>query len=46
MYCNVCNRYYKNLKKTVVTYVFKKILNLSIVYSKCGHEQRKVFKEE
>ena len=29
-----------------MSYIFKKILNLSIVYSKCGHEYRKVFKEE
>ena len=38
MYCNVCNRYYKKFKKTEMSYIFKKVLNLSVVYSKCGHE--------
>ena len=27
-------------------YIFKKTLSLSIVYSKCGHEYEKVFKEQ
>ena len=33
------------LKKNKVC-VFKKTRSLSIVYSKCGHEYRKIFKEE
>ena len=33
-------------KKTKVSYIFKKKLSLSIVYSKCGHEYQKIFKEE
>ena len=30
--------------KTEISYIFKK--GLSIVYSKCGHEYEKIFKEE
>ena len=33
-------------KKTKVSYILKKKLSLSIVYSKCGHEYQKIFKEE
>ena len=40
MYCNVCNKYRKS-KDTIW-----KTLSLSIVYSKCGHEYWKIFKEE
>ena len=45
MYCNICNKYRKS-KKAKRLYIFKKTLNLSIVYSKCGHEYKKIFKEE
>ena len=45
MYCNVCNKYRK-FKKAKISYIFKKTLSLSIVYSKCGHEYEKIFKEE
>ena len=45
MYCNVCNKYRK-LKRTKISYIFKKILTCSIVYSKCGHEYEKIFKED
>ena len=45
MYCNVCSKCRKS-KKTKISYIFKKTLNLSIVYSKCGHEYKKIFKEE
>ena len=45
MYCNVCNKYRK-LKRTKISYIFKKILTRSIVYSKCGHEYEKIFKED
>ena len=45
MYCNVCNKQ-EILKKTKVSYIFKNPLRFSIVYSKCGHEYQKIFKEE
>ena len=45
MYCNLSNKYRK-FKKTKVSYIFKKTLSLSIVYSKCGLEYEKIFKEE
>ena len=45
MYCNVSNKYRK-YKKTGISYIFKKTLSLSVVYSKCGHEYEKIFKEE
>ena len=45
MYCNVCNKYRKS-KKIKISYIFKKMLSLSIVYSKCGHEYEKIFQEE
>ena len=37
MYCNVCNKSRK-FKETIISYIFKKILSLSIVCSKLGHE--------
>ena len=45
MHCNVCNKYRK-FKKTKISNIFRKILSLSIVYSKCGHKQKKIFKGE
>ena len=45
MYCNVCNKYEKS-KKSKISYIFQKTLSLSIVYSKCGHEYKKIFKDE
>ena len=46
MYCkHYCNKYRK-LEKTKRSYIFKKTLSLSIVYHKCGHEYKKIFKEE
>ena len=36
----------KNLKKTKISYIFTKISGLSIVYSKCLHEYKKIFKKE
>ena len=35
----------ENFKK-LKYYIFKKTLSISIVYSKCGHEYEKIFKEE
>ena len=43
--CNVCNKYRK-LKNPNISYIFKKELRFSIVYSKCGHEYEKIFKGE
>ena len=43
IFCNVCNKYIKF--KNPKIYIKKKT-DLSIVYSKCGHECKKVFKEE
>ena len=45
MYCNAGNKYRK-LKKTKISYVFKKTLSLSIVNSKCGHEYEKYSKKK
>ena len=36
----------KNWKKKHISYIFQKPLSLSIVYSKCGHEYKKIFKQE
>ena len=42
---NVCNKYRKS-KKTKISYIFKKTLSLSTVYSKCRLEDEKIFKEK
>ena len=34
------------LKKTKILYILKRALSLSVVYSKCGQEYEKIFKEE
>ena len=39
MHFKVYNKYGKSKK-------LKKTLSLSVVYSKCGHEYEKIFKEE
>ena len=44
IYCNVCSRYRKS--KNPKIYIFKKTLCLSVIYRKCGHEYKKMFKEE
>ena len=44
MYCNVCNKYRKS-KSTKISYTLKKTLTLFCVYSKCGNEYEKRFKE-
>ena len=46
MYCNVCNKYRKSKKKLRNRILKKNTLTFSIVYSKCGHEYEKIFKEE
>ena len=45
IYCNVCNKYRK-FKNPKILYIFEKTFGLSTVYSKCGHEYTKIFKEE
>ena len=45
IYYNVCNEYRK-IKNLKISYIFKETLVLSIVYSKCGHEYKKIFEEE
>ena len=41
MYYNICNKY----RKFKISNFLKK-LSLSIVYIKCGHQFKKIFKEE
>ena len=43
MYCNVCKKYRKFLKKTKTSYMKKKTSRISIVYSNCGHEYEKIY---
>ena len=45
IYCNICNRYRKP-KNPKLPYIFQKTVDLSIVYSKCGHEYKKIFKKK
>ena len=45
MYCNA-RKNMGNLQKNKISYILKKTLSLSIVYSKCDHEYKKIFKEE
>ena len=44
-FCVVCSKYqkFKNLK---ISYIFKKTLVLSIIFSKFGSKDEKIFKEE
>ena len=41
-----CTYNWKSKKKTKMSSILKKTLSLSIVYSKCGHEYEKIFREE
>ena len=45
MYSNVCNKCRKS-KKCKTSYIFKKPLSLSILYSNCGHEYEKHVKKK
>ena len=36
----------EKFKNTKISYILKKTLGLSIVYSKCGHEYKKIVKVE
>ena len=42
---NVCKKY-REFKNPKISYIFRKSLDLSIVYDQCGHEYKKIFKEE
>ena len=45
IYCSVCNKYRKS-KNSKISYVFNKTLGLSIVYSNCCQEYKKIFRKE
>ena len=45
IYCIVCTKY-KKFKIPKISCIFNKTLRLSYVYNKCGHEYKKMFKEE
>ena len=42
---NICNKYRK-FKSPKILHILKKKFDLSIVYSKCGQECKKIFKEK
>ena len=44
VYSNFCDKYIK-FKNPRISYFLKKVLGFSTVYSKRGHEHKKVFKE-
>ena len=41
IYCNICNKYRKS-RNAKISYIFKKVLGIYIVYSKCGNEYKKI----
>ena len=43
--CVICGKYGK-FEKSKLSYILKKTLVLSIIYSKCKNEDGKIFKEE
>ena len=45
IYCAGCGKY-KRFKNTEVSYIFEKTSVLSIICSKCGSKDEKMFKEE
>ena len=45
LYCVICCKYRK-FKNPKLSYIFEKSLVLSIIYSKCKNEDKKMFKEE
>ena len=42
---NICSEY-RTFQNPKISYIFLKTLDLSIVYSKCGHGYKKISKEE
>ena len=45
IYCNICSKLRKS-EKPIPPHVLKKTLNISNIYSRCGHEYEKKIKEE
>ena len=45
LYCIICGTYRK-FQKRKISHIFEKRLVLSIICSKCGYEDEKIFKEE
>ena len=45
LYCVICCKYRK-FKNPKLSYIFEKSLVLSIIYSKCKNEDKKMFKKE
>ena len=45
IYCIVCGKY-KKFKNLQISYIFEKILDLSIICSKCGSKNEEIFKED
>ena len=45
IYCVVCG-IYKKINNPKISYIFVKTLVLSIICSKCGSKDEKIFKEE
>ena len=45
IYRNVCKKY-REFKDPKIPYIFRKSLDLSIVYDQCGHDYKKILKEE
>ena len=45
LYCVICCKYRK-FKNPKISYIFEKSLVLSIIYSKCKNEDKKIFTEE
>ena len=45
LYCVICCKYRK-FKNPKLSYIFEKSLVLSIIYSKCKNEDKKMFKDE
>ena len=43
--CIFCGKY-RRCKNSKMSYILGKTLVLSIIYSKCGNEDEKIFKEE
>ena len=45
LYCVICGKYRK-FKNSKTSYIFEKKIVFSIICSKCGNEDEKIFKEE
>ena len=45
IYCIKCNKY-RHFKKPEISYIFDKILVLSIICGKCYNKDEEIFKEE